>query len=556
MKKKQICLLGCKSLGLSAIFIVMFLIGLYSVADAFTIPTGTEDYDLRWDNSFRYNYGIRLKHPDAAIINNLNIDDGDRNFDKGEVTNRLDILSEFDFRYKKDYGFRVSGAFWYDQAYYNGVKNTNVLSSNTLDNNGNQVLGFGDKAKKYSGGPDVEILDAFVFGKVMLPGDMPLSVKVGRHTVYWGEAFLFGGAINGLSYGQLPIDLAKAFGSPGSEIKELFRPLGNVDAILSINPQLSIFGQWFFQFEGYRFPESGSYLNNADMLDKGSIGLVLAPGFAATHGNDSLPQATKNWGIGMKWTPEFLDDATFGFYYRKTSDMFFQLHLDTNTFQFASAYADGVEIYGISFGKRVGPFAVGAEYSRRHNMPLQSSLVMAPGLPTDGDTWGARGDTQNAVLNIWSLVPKALWWESANFIFETNWCQWDKITSDPYNVFLGRDGYDAIDRVTKNAVGISINFTQYWYQVLPGWDLNVPLTYSRGIAGTSALLFSDTYNAGSMSAGVGVQIYGKYDLSLVYNHYFGNYDTNPATGALSANRGSFATLSDRDWIAFTFKFQI
>jgi hypothetical protein len=35
------------------------------------------------------------------------MDDGDRNFDHGTVTNRLDILSEFDLIYQK--GLRISG---------------------------------------------------------------------------------------------------------------------------------------------------------------------------------------------------------------------------------------------------------------------------------------------------------------------------------------------------------------------------------------------------------------------------------------------------------------
>ena len=554
MKKKQKCLFDCKNLYLIAAAIALLLVGICNNANAFIIPTGNEDYELRWDNSFRYNYGIRVHGTDDPILNNLNIDDGDRNFDKGEVTNRLDILSEMDFRHKSGYGIRISGAFWYDQAYYNGVKNTSVMSSNNLDN-GVQSLGFPDKTKKYSGGPEIELLDAFIFGKSTF-GEMAFNWKIGRSTVYWGEAFLFGGAINGLSYGQLPIDLAKAFGSPGAEIKELFRPLGNVNAALQIIPGLTVFGQWFFQWENYRFPESGSYLNNADMLDKGRLGLLLAPGFAATRGSDSEPNGTKNWGVGLKWTPSAMQDATFGFYYRRTSDMFFQFHYDAVNNQFTSAYADGIDIYGISFSKAFQGWSIGAEYSIRHNMPLQSSLVIVTDptkMPTGGDTLGARGDTQHALINIWKLVPKMLWWQSANFITEFNFCHWDSV-DDPYNVFLGRDGYNNIDRVTKDALGVSINFSQSWYQVIPGWDVSVPITYSRGLMGTSALLFSDSQNAGSMSIGISAQAFSKYDFAITWNKYFGNYDT--AGGALSSNRGSFATLSDRDWIVFTFKFQI
>ena len=78
---------------------------------AFDIPTGNPDIQMRWDNTVRYNIGMRAESQDRAIIGNPNFDDGDRNFNNGSlVTNRFDVLSEFDFVYRKQYGFRVSGA--------------------------------------------------------------------------------------------------------------------------------------------------------------------------------------------------------------------------------------------------------------------------------------------------------------------------------------------------------------------------------------------------------------------------------------------------------------
>ena len=43
---------------------------------------------------------------DSKIIGSPNFDDGDRNFDKGSlVANRFDVLSEFDFVYKRRWDF-------------------------------------------------------------------------------------------------------------------------------------------------------------------------------------------------------------------------------------------------------------------------------------------------------------------------------------------------------------------------------------------------------------------------------------------------------------------
>src|SRR4030042_6152620 len=113
-KKRMMYGVGCIRFALIAAAVVM-LMGLCNTAIAFQIPTGDEDVGIRWDNTFRYNYGVRVHNPDSAILLNPNMDDGDRNFDKGTVTNRLDILSEFDLVYMKTYGVRFSGAFWYHQ---------------------------------------------------------------------------------------------------------------------------------------------------------------------------------------------------------------------------------------------------------------------------------------------------------------------------------------------------------------------------------------------------------------------------------------------------------
>src|SRR5262252_1691959 len=94
------------------------------LAHAFEIDTGNPDVVMRWDNTVRYNLGIRTQSQNSSIIESPNFDDGDRNFSNGSiVTNRFDLLSEFDFVWQKKYGFRVSAAGWGDAA-YNNLDNT------------------------------------------------------------------------------------------------------------------------------------------------------------------------------------------------------------------------------------------------------------------------------------------------------------------------------------------------------------------------------------------------------------------------------------------------
>ena len=58
---------------------------------------------------------------------------------------------------------------------------------------------------------------------------------------------------------------------------------------------------------------------------------------------------------------------------------------------------------------------------------------------------------------------------------------------------------------------------------------------------------------GNYSVGVAVDIYQKYRFDLKYTGYYGNYSTNPATGAATVTNGANAALSDRGWVSLTFK---
>ena len=95
---------------------------------------------------------------------------------------------------------------------------------------------------------------------------MPINIKAGQHTVYWGDSLLLGGAIHGVSYAQNSIDLWKGFATPGAEAKELFRP-GRLTMQAQATNELSLAGQWFYNWQAVRVPESGTYLTVNDALN-------------------------------------------------------------------------------------------------------------------------------------------------------------------------------------------------------------------------------------------------------------------------------------------------
>lgn len=291
-------------------------------AQASEIGTGNPDLSIRFDNTIKYNYAHRIERQNAAILKSVNFDDGDRNFARGTVSNRVDLLTEFDVVYKKQVGMRVSAAAWADGA-YRKLDNRNVASSNHYEG-GQPALGMSDYARRYHKGPSGELLDAFVFGSFEI-GDMPVNVKLGQHTLYWGESLI--SPFHGVNFGQSAIDLIKGFSVPGSEAKELFLPRQAVSTQFSPTTELSFAAQYFFKWKPARLPESGSYLGFYDYgLQGGETFNLGALGPNAFRMADREPSSKGDFGLAMRWSPDWVN-GTIGAYYRQTSDLLPQANL-------------------------------------------------------------------------------------------------------------------------------------------------------------------------------------------------------------------------------------
>ncbi len=396
-----------------------------NVATAFEIDVGNPDLQMRWDNTFRYNLGMRTQAQDPALLNTWQLDDGDRNFKKNSlVANRIDVLSEFDLVWARMIGGRVSVAGWYDAA-YSSLDNTSPQTSNHLSD-GLPSTGLSGFTKRYAKGASGEVLDAFGFANFDVAG-MPVSIKAGQHSVFWGDSLLGNGAVHSVAYGQLPLDQWKAVATPGAEAKEIFRPRQGVTLQIQPTNDLSIAGQYFWSWQPWRYAESGSYLTFSDAVMRGADSLIVQPNplAAAFPGSPSLWRAWHvgdfepgnsggNYGVSARWSPDWLD-GTLGFYYRRTSDQQPQVVLypgvaavpaatcsalgltplpgglciinknATNVSDLTTkgrfgnynlAYATGINIYGISLSKNLGGISFGSEISYREGMALLSSPVV------------------------------------------------------------------------------------------------------------------------------------------------------------------------------------
>lgn len=547
-------------------------------AAAFEVDVGNPDLAIRWDNTVRYNAAQRVEARDNRIGNNYRFDEGTYSFDKGDlVANRFDLLTELDVVYKRDLGMRISAAGWYDNAYDGkSVTRNTSLSSPSSYNNGQ----YSNYTKRYYAGPSGELLDAFVFTNFDA-GDVPVKLKVGRHTVFWGEALLLGGAMHGVSYSQMPLDLQKGFATPGVEAKELFRPLNQISGQAQLTDTLSVAAQYFLEWEPYRYPEGGTYLGPADFAFNGPDGIVQVVhpslgGLGYTRANAVTPKNSGEFGLSAKWSPESLD-GTLGFYYRRFADKMPQALVTelqaAAGFPLASGshyrliYPDKIDLFGVSLAKNIGGVSVGAEFSYRRNTPLSAQTLgnaSAFGVPGRGETFGPRGDTLHGLVNLMGTISKTPLFDAATWATELTWAHWTKVRSGG-NLFnavgyngcrnaagaVGGDKWDGC--ATKNYVGMGAAFTPTWFQVLPGVDLSMPLTYSIGLSGNSPTTFGGNQGLGNYSIGLGADIYQKYRIDLKYIDYIGKYRVDAAGNTVTTVNGFTSVLSDRGFLSLTFK---
>ena len=162
-----------------------------------------------------------------------------------------------------DYGARVSVAGWYDNAY----RDTDVEQNPLLAD-----LPSSYRNKEYSGltedfyrGPYGEVLDAFGFANRTV-GGVPLSLKAGQFTTFWGMALFYQG---GIAQSQHPIDGRKGAASPGSEVKELFLPLSQINLQAQLTPTIAAEAQYYLDWANTRAPEGGTFLGPADLTMEG-----------------------------------------------------------------------------------------------------------------------------------------------------------------------------------------------------------------------------------------------------------------------------------------------
>lgn len=498
-------------------------------AMAFEIESENPDVKMRWDNTFKYSNAFRLKAPSAGLVGDPNLDDGDRNFGKGLISNRVDLLSEFDVTYK-GFGFRMSGAAWYDTVY--NRRNDND-SPGTVNHTSTAPDEFASGTRKVHG-RDAELLDAFFFGKADL-GDAKATFRLGQHAVLYGESLFFGA--NGIAGGQQPVDVVKILSVPNTQFKEFIRPVPQLSTLVQVTSNIAVGGYYQFRWKKNVLPASGSYFAFADPLDAGGE-TIVGPGF--TRAADHEPRNSGQGGLQVKVRSDAID-TDFGFYAIKFHSRNPIVTVSPSTQTFYANYGTDVKAYGVSATKTVENFNLAGEVSLRQNQPLArgAPVVVGVGAPPSVST-SATGNTAHAQFSwLASLGPSPIA-RAADFLGEIAWNRVLSVTKNP-------EGLDP--NAGRDAWGARVIYAPSYVQAFSGVDLSVPIGigYTKGRSGALGGTWGPD-GGGDISIGLNGTYLGRWKFGLNLTHYYGKEKTfTDATGATSYGQ----YLKDRDFLSFT-----
>ena len=517
---------------------------------AFSVDTGNPDLDIKWDNTVRATAGWRVEDIDDALGDSPTYDESDYRFEQGDmVAQRLDLYSEMDLIWRGDYGARVSVAGWYDYAYHDDEVEQNPLLAN---------LPSSYRDKEYTGlvkdfyhGPYGEVLDAFLFANHSV-GGVPLSLKAGQFTTYWGMALFYPG---GIAQHQHPLDGRKGAANPGSEVKELFLPLSQINLQAQLTPTIAVDLQYYFDWANTRVPEGGTFLAPSDITMQGPQQFGGVNGINWPRRAPVQPEDQQgNWGINFKFNPDFLRGQTLGVYYREFDEkvpwVFLVPFSDPLAPGYRAVYAENTKLVGLSFDGQIGQWAVGGELGYHMDTALRSATQFV--------VEGARGDTWHALVNGIYLLDRGALWDTGNLVLELTYDRLDDVTENE-DLFVRVDHGNRCIKgtipgsppgswkdgcATKDAWGLNVRFAPQWLQVLPSLDITMPISYQTGLQGNSAISAYGV-NQDATTISVGLQFDYKvihrltvqYDDSLGKRHTVNDVSVSGTVGNSTTDRG-------------------
>jgi hypothetical protein len=502
---------------------LLCLVGLVAIR---AIPAAAGPFDdlrIRWDNTvtFSTEYGLHNALPAAANYCALDArqslandsDGGGCAYGAGFHTARIDLLSQIDID-AADFGLHASAAGLYD-----GIDND--------DGGAGKNTAFDTATASENGGHDLELFEAFIHGVTDLGKDHPLSFRIGRHSIVWGESLFF--PSNGIAAGLSPVDSYMARSPSDYRARDAYLPVDQLSLSWSATSELSL--QAYYQFEWRRSRIDPNYAdvdpNNVLAVDSTHLISLSVPGRGTVYYRrtaDRLPDSTDQYGLALKWHRGDFDIGLYGLSYdAKTPNIDYYPKLTAYGYAapvgaYSLEYPTGIEVYGASLAGPLGDAVFGAEISGRRNMPLVNGGVFIPTLADRHIAYGDSGrfplgDTLHGQFSwIYTVPPVPGLPDGASWRGEIAANHLVQATDNSDRLAAGR---------TRTAAAIRTIFEPQFFQVLPRVDITLPVGVGYNFLGLSETDPAMNRGTGDIDFGITATIDQAWKGAVTFTHYFG-----------------------------------
>jgi hypothetical protein len=223
------------------------------------------------------------------------------NLAAGIVSNRAQDITTFDLS-DNGFGFDVGAESFYDSIYESKTRNTNQATYNPISS----VSEFPNATSALIG-RNIELRNLFGYGS-FLHGNIPVSLRIGRHTLIWGESLFF--PDNGIAYGMAPLDGVEATTEPNAEVKDLFLPVSMASISAQPTDTLLLEGaiELMQRYPSYRidvYPTRRSHALPQYVYDNTALNVtraqISADGLGVTGAYGGIPFPIPASGVEVMW---------------------------------------------------------------------------------------------------------------------------------------------------------------------------------------------------------------------------------------------------------------
>lgn len=353
------------------------------------------------NTSISYGIGMRTEAQDLSQVHpanaagatgsTYNYDDGTLNYEKNDIITNV-LKGNVDLELVMGDG----GAFVRGSAFYDS----------TIMNDDPAFKPYIDETKD-AAGSGYDLLDAFVWYNFDA-GSVPVSARLGRQVVSWGESTFILGGINSIN----PIN-ASAVRKPGVEVKEVLLPVNMAFGSFGLTDNVTLEAFYQLEWEKTRPDACGTFFSTVDIIADGCGPVILGgasdereildsyyngdtalqPAIPITIRNpDEEAKDDGQYGLALRWYSEALGDTEFGLYHMNIHSRLplisgvaanrnaagtAAINPDTNVDfllypEYNMVYPEDIKLTGVSFSRATDSgWSIGGEVSVKQDYPIQ-----------------------------------------------------------------------------------------------------------------------------------------------------------------------------------------